>query len=848
MRGSGRIAVRKTVGRALLLVVLACVFLSTAGMDFAFPTSKKVTFKLAKGRMEAGDTLYVRYQVNSQAIVPATKESTDSQYDIYSYTLPSFTSSATFLDFYIENGGKAWVPEHTINTSTGVITHTTAQNWGEPAASVAQTILTAVADNSSNEADTLKLTVKLKDAQGNPVTGLPYLMLSTRKTTFYTGGTSYYQFMNTTASNGELQLVVKNSDWKLTTPLGQLMQSIAWPQTTFGGGITIHTGDPYQLFDVPFTDILRNDSNQLQIGYAGMDSVNRVTESLQLPATGASGTTVTWSSNKPNVIASSGEVTRPPVGSGDSQVTLTATIAQGAASTTKTFLLTVKQRIVVPADINHATGKSPIEAGGPNTDATDGNSATYWTDTHNDNSFTIDFGEARTLKKWVIGQYGPTRYLQKLKFQTSDNNATWTDQDLVNAADGTTISRELAVPVTARYARVLILQSVGSPVSIRELEIWGEPLPNQSPTDITLTATTINEGEPAGTGIGTLGTTDPDQGDTFTYELVDTVSYPDNASFAIHNSNKLVTQSPFNFNQKNSYTIKVKSTDSGGLSYSKTFTITIIDVNDAPSISAVADVLVPLNTVGYTIPFTVSDAETPPEQLTVTADSSNTQVLPTSGLVLFGSGASRSLTLTPAAGATGVSTVTLTVADSELRTATTSFRVEVISVQVAVPGDQTLAKLSVGYASGSQETKTLTVANTGMAGLNQLTVVLGGPNADAFIATNPTATSLAGGESATFTIRAKDGLTTGTYSAKVSVNANNSTVATFTVTQLVAGRKGDFNGDGVLTPADALIITQYISGKITLTAEQIEQMDMNGDHVLNAEDARLILAIYLGGN
>src|SRR5690606_32870297 len=126
-----------------------------------------------------------------------------------------------------------------------------------------------------------------------------------------------------------------------------------------------------------------------------------------------------------------------------------ATITYGEASNTKPFQLIVKPRIVTPDDVNHATGRSPLEAGAPNTDATDGNPATYWTDTDNANTFTIDFGEALTIKKWVVEQFGPSQYLQKLKFQTSDNNATWTDWDLVNAADGTTIDRELAESVTA---------------------------------------------------------------------------------------------------------------------------------------------------------------------------------------------------------------------------------------------------------------------------------------------------------------------------------------------------------------------------------------------------------------
>jgi len=57
---------------------------------------------------------------------------------------------------------------------------------------------------------------------------------------------------------------------------------------------------------------------------------------------------------------------------------------------------------------------------------------------------------------------------------------------------------------------------------------------------------------------------------------------------------------------------------------------------------------------------------------------------------------------------------------------------------------------------------------------------------------------------------------------------------------------GDANGDGSVTTADALILTQYIKGKITLTAEQLQGLDMNGDGQWNEVDVKAILAICAG--
>ncbi|BAU27111.1 putative repeat protein (TIGR02543 family) [Aneurinibacillus soli] len=58
--------------------------------------------------------------------------------------------------------------------------------------------------------------------------------------------------------------------------------------------------------------------------------------------------------------------------------------------------------------------------------------------------------------------------------------------------------------------------------------------------------------------------------------------------------------------------------------------------------------------------------------------------------------------------------------------------------------------------------------------------------------------------------------------------------------------KGDANGDGVISPADALLIIQYAQGKITLTDEQKMDLDMNGDGKVDNLDAKIILDICTG--
>ncbi|WP_237167794.1 dockerin type I domain-containing protein [Paenibacillus yonginensis] len=57
---------------------------------------------------------------------------------------------------------------------------------------------------------------------------------------------------------------------------------------------------------------------------------------------------------------------------------------------------------------------------------------------------------------------------------------------------------------------------------------------------------------------------------------------------------------------------------------------------------------------------------------------------------------------------------------------------------------------------------------------------------------------------------------------------------------------GDADGDGKVTAADALLLSKYIKGKITLTPEQLQALDMNGDGQWDDEDIKTILAITAG--
>lgn len=107
------------------------------------------------------------------------------------------------------------------------------------------------------------------------------------------------------------------------------------------------------------------------------------------------------------------------------------------------------------------------------------------------------------------------------------------------------------------------------------------PVPNQAPTNIALSNTSIPENQPINTVVGTLSTTDPDAGNTFTYTLVAGTGSADNGSFNISGA-QLRTSAVFDYEVKNSYNIRIRVTDQGGLTFEKAFVISVTQVGANP--------------------------------------------------------------------------------------------------------------------------------------------------------------------------------------------------------------------------------------------------------------------------
>jgi hypothetical protein len=100
-------------------------------------------------------------------------------------------------------------------------------------------------------------------------------------------------------------------------------------------------------------------------------------------------------------------------------------------------------------------------------------------------------------------------------------------------------------------------------------------------------------------------------------------------------------------------------------------------VNQAPTIAAIAGKMENQDVVIGPFDVAIQDNETPAAQLTVTAVADSTALFPPDGVVLGGSGTTRTLTLTPLEARTGTATITVTVIDGEGLRATQAFNVTV---------------------------------------------------------------------------------------------------------------------------------------------------------------------------
>ncbi|MDF2522711.1 MAG: multidomain protein with s-layer y region, glug motif, ig motif, i-set domain, pkd domain [Clostridiales bacterium] len=127
-------------------------------------------------------------------------------------------------------------------------------------------------------------------------------------------------------------------------------------------------------------------------------------------------------------------------------------------------------------------------------------------------------------------------------------------------------------------------------------------------------------------------------------------------------------------------------------------------------------------------------------------------------------------------------------------------------------GNQTFVSMTAGYLSGTQQTKNLTIKRNGTGTLINVGAALSGADAGSFVITQPTASVLdENSNAATFTVKARDGLSAGTYTATVTITAASMTPVSFTVTQTVASAPPVADGEKPVWPGNSAVTSYGIT-------------------------------------
>ncbi|MEJ2883491.1 MBG domain-containing protein [Pedobacter sp. GR22-6] len=225
-----------------------------------------------------------------------------------------------------------------------------------------------------------------------------------------------------------------------------------------------------------------------------------------------------------------------------------------------------------------------------------------------------------------------------------------------------------------------------------------------APTNIVLAASTLYENRPAGTSAGTLSSTADDPSATFSYTLVSGAGDTDNSLFSISGT-AVSTTASLDFENKASYSIRVRSTTQYAQTLEKQLTITISDVNEIPTLAAIGNQVICFTSAQQSLNLTGISAGPENAQTTTLSVSSTNPALFSNLSVSKTNNSTGVLTYRAANGANGTATVTVTVKDNGgvanggVDTYTRSFTIAINALPVVAISSDKGANLSKGQTA-----------------------------------------------------------------------------------------------------------------------------------------------------
>ena len=103
---------------------------------------------------------------------------------------------------------------------------------------------------------------------------------------------------------------------------------------------------------------------------------------------------------------------------------------------------------------------------------------------------------------------------------------------------------------------------------------------DETPTDLALTGGSVDESAAAGTAVATLSTVDADAGDSHTYAITND---PSGFFEIVGNEVRVAAGASIDFETDQTHDITIQSTDAAGNTYSEVVTLTVNDLNEAPT-------------------------------------------------------------------------------------------------------------------------------------------------------------------------------------------------------------------------------------------------------------------------
>jgi gliding motility-associated-like protein len=257
----------------------------------------------------------------------------------------------------------------------------------------------------------------------------------------------------------------------------------------------------------------------------------------------------------------------------------------------------------------------------------------------------------------------------KTRFQGTANPAfTVTYSGFSTGDDATSISTAPSVTTTATASSAAgtypITPSGGTSTNYTFTYTSGTlTVAPGAPTSVSLVASTVYENQGAGTKAGTLSSTADDPAATFSYSLVGGTGDTDNASFTIV-GDEVHTTAALNYEAKSIYNVRVRSTAGSGQSLDQQFTIAINDVNEAPTLAAIADQALCYTASAQTISLSgITAGPESGQSTTLSISGTNSSTLFSALSITAGNGGAATISYTPVSATGGTSTITVTVKD-----------------------------------------------------------------------------------------------------------------------------------------------------------------------------------------